>query len=161
MELRCPAPGEKRQSPLTEKHNNSINVTSDSLLSYQSYVFTISFDPVALVFAASPKLGHHMNLFAGLCSICITMECKSRVHSISFICTHMEHVLYSLPLFYQAGVNMFCHNVVTLGGRMCWSLQYHTNLTNKILATEYGKQILLIIHELVQQQSTRQSTNSP
>eukprot|EP00921_Rhytidocystis_pertsovi_P004039 GHVQ01006965.1.p1 GENE.GHVQ01006965.1~~GHVQ01006965.1.p1 ORF type:complete len:964 (-),score=170.39 GHVQ01006965.1:709-3600(-) len=50
---------------------------------------------------------------------------------------------------HQAGVNMFCHNVVTLGGRMCWSLQYHTNLTNKSLATEYGRQILQIINELV------------
>eukprot|EP00922_Rhytidocystis_sp_ex-Travisia-forbesii_P019473 GHVS01028818.1.p1 GENE.GHVS01028818.1~~GHVS01028818.1.p1 ORF type:complete len:791 (+),score=85.47 GHVS01028818.1:152-2524(+) len=65
---------------------------------------------------------------------------------------HMEIQIessWSCVAQHEAGVNMFCHNIVTLNGRMCWSLQYHTNLTNKRLATEYGKQVLYVINQLV------------
>jgi len=51
---------------------------------------------------------------------------------------------------HNSGVNTFAHNVVTLGGRICWSLQYHTDLTTRTLATEYGILIAQIIHQLVQ-----------
>uniref|UniRef100_A0A0G4FVP6 Condensation domain-containing protein n=1 Tax=Chromera velia CCMP2878 TaxID=1169474 RepID=A0A0G4FVP6_9ALVE len=45
------------------------------------------------------------------------------------------------------GNSVFAHNLVTINGRLCWSLQYHTNLTGKALVEEYAAEIQRLIKE--------------
>ncbi|EEA07916.1 uncharacterized protein CMU_029920 [Cryptosporidium muris RN66] len=56
---------------------------------------------------------------------------------------------YSCVSQHNAGLNMFAHNLVTVNGDLCWSLQYHTNITKREVAQIYAKYIQKYIHLLV------------
>ncbi|KAJ1612008.1 peptide synthase-like condensation domain [Cryptosporidium canis] len=55
---------------------------------------------------------------------------------------------YSCVAQHNAGLNMFAHNIVTVNGELYWSLQYHTNITNKEVAQMYSNHIQKYINLL-------------
>lgn len=77
-------------------------------------------------------------------------SCVSQ-HNVSSNFLEIETLRYTKdPFFFlKAGLNMFAHNLVTVNGDLCWSLQYHTNITKKEVAQIYAKYIQKYIHLLV------------
>lgn len=45
---------------------------------------------------------------------------------------------------------MFAHNIVTVNGELCWSLQYHSNITSKEVAQAYSNHIQKYINLLAE-----------
>ncbi|OII74753.1 uncharacterized protein cubi_00306 [Cryptosporidium ubiquitum] len=80
---------------------------------------------------------------------------KELVKKINAITTEQEVMMevessYSCVAQHNAGLNMFAHNIVTVNGELCWSLQYHTNITNKEVAQMYSNHIQKYINLLAE-----------
>lgn len=58
---------------------------------------------------------------------------------------------WSIVTQHDTGLNYFAHNCVTIGGRMNWSLQYHSNLTSREIAALYASYILQVLEEAHEQ----------
>ncbi|TRY53434.1 Condensation domain containing protein [Cryptosporidium tyzzeri] len=79
-------------------------------------------------------------------------ELIKRINSIT---TEQEVIVevessYSCVAQHNAGLNMFAHNIVTVNGELCWSLQYHSNITSKEVAQAYSNHIQKYINLLAE-----------
>lgn len=63
---------------------------------------------------------------------------------------------WSVVAQHDTGLNYFAHNCVTIGGRMNWSLQYHSNLTSREIAALYASYILEVLEEAHEQHVQKQ-----
>lgn len=68
---------------------------------------------------------------------------------------------WSCVVQHQSGNSLFAHNITSVQGRICWSLQYHTNMTCQSFVKEYSDGMLDLLNDLCKQQEERNKLNPP